>query len=78
LNRNSIESLEEIKGVLERESIVIRDLQFMIDSDGRFFISDPLGIDKINGAKKIAINNEEMIDQLIDASWQNIREQGGM
>lgn len=75
LNKNSVEDLEKIQKLMQRNKIQIDDLQFLIDDNGRIFIADPL--DVIVGANKgLSKNNSVMINKLIEAAQQNILERG--
>ncbi len=44
LNEQSIRDLEEIRATLAAKNIVVRDLQFLVDKDGRVVVADPLRI----------------------------------
>lgn len=43
-NVNTINSLQEMRRIIEQERLFIDDLQFLIRSDGRVVIADPLGV----------------------------------
>ena len=55
-NRNTIESLKKIRDAVQREQIVIGDLQGGIVSDknspdyGKFLVTDPIGIEKADNS----------------------------
>ncbi len=42
--KNAIVSLKDIQDALNREDIAVEDLQFFVDGDGSFYVSDPLRV----------------------------------
>jgi hypothetical protein len=70
LNEQSISDLQTIRQIIVNNKIRINDLQFLIGSDGRVVIADPLGV-------QVGIppssNNLDMIDLLIQAARKNVR-----
>lgn len=69
-NRNTIDSLKNIRDVIQRERIVIGDLQGGLNSDpqsrsfGAFLVNDPLGIDKAENLQFEGFSNIEQVRQL--------------
>lgn len=65
LNARSIEDLRAIQRTLTEKKVSINDLQFLIGSDGRIVIADPLQVVEGIGPSK---NNINMIRQMIQAA----------
>ncbi|WKB81258.1 hypothetical protein QYR09_16090 [Cellulophaga lytica] len=63
LNAKSVESLENIKDLMIKKEIAVDDLQFLIDTEGRFFIADPIGVK--TGQQPTALN-KQILDKLIE------------
>ena len=69
-NRNTIDSLKNLRDVIRRNGVVIGDLQGGLDSDprsanfGAFLVNDPLGIDKATNSPFEGFSNIEQIREL--------------
>jgi hypothetical protein len=66
LNQKSINDLNNIKSVLEKNNISVKDLQFIISKDGSVRINDPLNV-----FDYIDKGNIELIDELIKRAKMN-------
>jgi RHS repeat-associated protein len=69
LNQNSINDLTSIRKLMVDNKIKIDDLQFLISSDGKVVVADPL---KVVTGEKPSKNNLRMIDLLIQSAKENL------
>ncbi|MGJ7579274.1 hypothetical protein ACSFA3_03730 [Variovorax sp. RHLX14] len=69
-NRNTIDSLKNIRDVVQREGILIEDLQGGLDSNpnsrtfGAFLVNDPLGIEKADNHSIMGFSNAAQVQKL--------------
>lgn len=68
LNQRSVSDLQSIRNQLVDKNIQINDLQFLIGSEGRVVVADPLAVNFNVSPSK---NNLRMIDLLIQAAEKN-------
>lgn len=68
LNEYTIKDLTQILNTMGNKQLKIDDLQFLINRDGRVFISDPLNI----SSGKIGKNMRDGVNLLIEAAGENI------
>jgi len=68
LNDRSVADLQSIRATMVENNVRVNDLQFLIGSEGRVVVADPLGV-------KVGVppsqNNLRMIDLLIQATQKN-------
>ena len=68
LNQQSVADLQAIRDTMVNNNIRINDLQFLISSEGRVVVADPLDV---NLASSPSRNNLRMIDLLMQAAQKN-------
>ncbi|MBW4652196.1 MAG: DUF4157 domain-containing protein [Kaiparowitsia implicata GSE-PSE-MK54-09C] len=68
LNKSSIDSLIEIREIIEEKQVHIRDLQFLIDSQGKLVVADPLGVGQGEGY----LRNLDHIDVILVTAIENV------
>lgn len=69
LNERSIADLEKIRDTMIKNKIKIDDLQFLVGTDGRVVVADPL---KVYHGVTPSKNNLDMISQLIRAARRTL------
>ena len=73
LNENSLLSLQRIKLAMQMRKIDIRDLQFLVKSDGSFVIADPVAVHMGSEPSAEAL---ETLDNLIAATEAKLDHRG--
>lgn len=68
MNGQSVTDLQNIRQVIVDQNIKIDDLQFLVGSDGRVVVADPL---KVFTGIKPSPNNLRTIDLLIQQAKKN-------
>ena len=70
LNERSLADLQRIKSTMVDDKIKVNDLQFLIGSDGRVVVADPLDVIIGEAPSK---NNVRMLDLLMEVARKNIQ-----